>query len=150
MSELQKEEQLKAETGFGEADIKEALTASAYHVDRAREYLRNRTRTKVAEVTSVLGMPEGYIGTSSSADGKNVAVVSLRCETKGCSESQEFRDMANLIAAQIVSLGNPSLQEIEQSISLSHNGTTVGQLLDGLRGKTAERVGIESYRHLKI
>lgn len=92
--------QLRARTGSGVLDCKEALEHSEGDVDKAIDYLRKKgiaSAAKKAERATAQGVIDAYIH-----PGERLGViVEVNCETDFVARNQEFRRFIHDIAMQI-------------------------------------------------
>ncbi len=97
-TELIKE--LRARTGAGVVDCRNALTEAAGDLDRAAELLRSKglaTAQKRAGRTATEGLVDSYIHTG----GRVGALVEVNCETDFVARTEEFRRLARDLAMQV-------------------------------------------------
>ena len=97
-TELVKE--LRARTGAGVMDCKNALAEAAGDVEKAAEILRTKglaTASKKASRTASEGLVEAYIHTG----GRVGAMVEVNCETDFVARTDEFKRLAKDLAMQV-------------------------------------------------
>lgn len=97
---------LRAETGAGVMDCRQALTEANGDMDQARLSLREKgiaTATKRADKATGQGLIHSYIH-----GGRIGVLVDLRCETDFVAKTEPFKELAHDIAMQIASM-NPSV-----------------------------------------
>lgn len=95
---------LRAETGAGVMDCRQALTEADGDVERARLILREKgvaTASKRADKATSQGLIHSYIH-----GGRIGVLVDLRCETDFVAKTEPFKELAHDIAMQIASM-NP-------------------------------------------
>jgi len=111
--------QLRARTGSGVLDCKQALDESGDDIEKAIEFLRKKgiaSAAKKAERATTQGVIDAYIH-----PGERLGVlVEINCETDFVARNQEFRrfvhDIAMQIAAtdpQVISREDVALEKIE-------------------------------------
>lgn len=94
-------QKLRAQTGAGLADVKEALTASNGDMDAAIEFLRGKgakAAAKRADRETNEGLVHAYIHTN----GMVGALVALGCETDFVARNESFKQLANDLGMHIV------------------------------------------------
>ncbi len=92
--------ELRARTGAGVVDCRNALIETDGDLERAVEYLRKRglaTAEKKAGRVASEGLVESYIHTG----GKVGALVEVNCETDFVARTDEFRRLARDLAMQV-------------------------------------------------
>jgi elongation factor Ts len=92
--------ELRARTGAGVVDCRNALIETDGDLERAVEYLRKRglaTAEKKAGRVASQGLIESYIHTG----GKVGALVEVNCETDFVARTDEFRRLARDLAMQV-------------------------------------------------
>ncbi len=92
--------ELRARTGAGVVDCRNALIETDGDLERAVEYLRKRglaTAEKKAGRVASEGLIESYIHTG----GKVGALVEVNCETDFVARTDEFRRLARDLAMQV-------------------------------------------------
>jgi len=97
--------ELRAETGAGVMDCRQALTESDGDIERARLLLREKgiaTANKRADRTAGQGLIHSYIH-----GGRIGVLVDLRCETDFVAKTPQFEELAHDIAMQVASM-NPA------------------------------------------
>ncbi len=97
--------ELRAETGAGVMDCRQALTDADGDIDQARLLLREKgiaTASKRADKATGQGLIHSYIH-----GGRIGVLVDLRCETDFVAKTEPFKELAHDIAMQIASM-NPA------------------------------------------
>ena len=97
--------ELRAETGAGVMDCRQALTDANGDIDQARLLLREKgiaTASKRADKATGQGLIHSYIH-----GGRIGVLVDLRCETDFVAKTEPFKELAHDIAMQIASM-NPA------------------------------------------
>jgi elongation factor Ts len=97
-TELVKE--LRARTGAGVVDCRDALQQSGGDLEKAAELLRAKglaTAVKKASRTATEGLVEAYVHTG----GRVGALVEVNCETDFVARTDEFKQLAHDLAMQV-------------------------------------------------
>ncbi|MCY3568405.1 MAG: translation elongation factor Ts [Chloroflexi bacterium] len=103
--------ELRAETGAGVMDCRQALTEANGDMEQARLALREKgiaTAAKRADRAAGQGLIHSYIH-----GGRIGVLVDLRCETDFVAKTDQFKELAHDIAMQIASM-NPAAVSAEQ------------------------------------
>lgn len=111
MSTLEIIKQLRAETGAGMVDVKEALDEAGGDSDKARELLRKKG-LKIAAKKQARETGQGIIDAYIHPPGRIGAMVTLLCETDFVARNDEFKNLAHEIAKQVAAM-NPKYLKSE-------------------------------------
>ncbi|TVQ32470.1 MAG: translation elongation factor Ts [Phycisphaeraceae bacterium] len=88
---------LRAATGLGMMDCKQALQETSGDVEAAEEFLRKKLKGKMdARTDRAAG--EGRIAIATSDDGSSAAIVELRAETDFTAKNEKFLEAADKAA----------------------------------------------------
>ncbi len=99
--------ELRAETGAGVMDCRQALTDANGDIEQARLVLREKgiaTANKRADRATGQGLIHSYIH-----GGRIGVLVDLRCETDFVAKTEPFKELAHDIAMQIASMNPPAV-----------------------------------------
>ncbi len=91
---------LRAQTGAGMMDVKNALEAAGGDTHKALEILRKSSALKAAKKTD-RATGEGVIGSYVHANGKIAALVEMQCETDFVARNEVFVTLAHDLAMHI-------------------------------------------------
>lgn len=117
MSNIELIKQLRAETGAGLADVKEALEISKDDLTAARAYLQKKGIAK-AEKRSEREANQGVVGNYLHLTNRIGVLVEVNCETDFVAKNEDFQAFAKDVAMQIAAM-NPeyiSADEIPSSL----------------------------------
>lgn len=92
--------ELREATGAGILDSKKALEANDGNLDKAIEYLREKGLAKAAKKAN-RAANEGIV--VAKVNGKSAALVAVNCETDFVARTEDFRNFADGLAAQVLS-----------------------------------------------
>lgn len=92
--------ELRAQTGAGVVDVKEALTASEGDMTKAAAWLREKGKAAAAKKAD-RATNEGAIGVYVHGNNKIGAMVALLCETDFVARTDKFQELARNIAMHI-------------------------------------------------
>lgn len=133
--------ELRDMTGAGIMDAKKALIESNGDVDKAIEILREKGLASAAKKAGRIAA-EGVVATYVSEDMKKAGMVEFNCETDFVSAGDEFKKMANDFA-EIASRTNSA--NVEEFLTESYNGTTVGEAITALIAKIGENMNLRRF-----
>lgn len=91
---------LRARTGAGVVDAKQALEASSGDMEKAILWLREKGKATVAK-KSARETNEGVIGSYIHSNKKMAVLVSLVCETDFVARNEKFQELAQNLAMHI-------------------------------------------------
>lgn len=139
---------LRAETGAGIADCKEALSLSKGSLKKAKEWLKVKGLDKASqkggrEVKS--GVVEVY-----SHGGKIGVLVEVMCETDFVARTKDFKDLAHEIALQVASMNPESVEELLFQEYIRDNSMTIDQLIKTVIGKLGENIQIGRFERIAL
>jgi elongation factor Ts len=103
MPTIEQIKQLRAETGAGIADVKEALVSTAGDVEAAKKYLAKKGMAK-AEKRSEREAKEGIISSYIHNTNKVAVLVEVNCETDFVAKSDDFVQFGRDVALQVAAL----------------------------------------------
>ncbi|GIW57531.1 MAG: elongation factor Ts [Candidatus Dojkabacteria bacterium] len=112
MSNIELIKQLRAETGAGLADIKEALNIANNDLEAARAYLRKKGIAK-ADKRSDRETNQGIIASYIHSNNRIGVLVEINCETDFVARSAEFIQFGKDIAMQICAMSPLYVDESE-------------------------------------
>ena len=154
---------IRARTGAGIMDIKEALEASGGNEEAALAELAKKGATiaaKRAERTAI----EGWIGSYVHANGKIAAMVKLACETDFVARNSDFQELAHDLAMHVAASDPwyvrpdevPEGEEVgKEHILLSQefikdNSKTIQGLVEAATAKIGEKIEITGFSRMEI
>jgi elongation factor Ts len=117
MANIELIKQLRAETGAGLADVKEALEISKDNLEAAKAYLTKKGVAK-ADKRADREANQGVVGNYLHTTNKIGVMVEVNCETDFVARSDDFMQFAKDAAMQIAAM-NPeyiSADEIPESV----------------------------------
>ncbi|PIN08463.1 Mitochondrial translation elongation factor EF-Tsmt, catalyzes nucleotide exchange on EF-Tumt [Handroanthus impetiginosus] len=109
--------QLREETGAGMMDCKKALSETGGDLEKAQEYLRKKGLSTAEKKSSRLAA-EGRIG-SYIHDSRIGVLIEVNCETDFVGRSQNFKELVDDLAMQVVACPQVqyvSIEDIPESI----------------------------------
>ena len=93
--------QLREKTGAGMMDCKKALSETDGDIDKAVKILRTKGLAKAKEKSS-REASEGAVGSYIHAGGKIGALVEVNCETDFVARTEDFKNLVDELALQVV------------------------------------------------
>ena len=93
--------ELRDKTGAGMMDCKKALVEVDGDLEKAVDWLRQKGMAKAAK-KSGRATSEGLVCVACSADGKNVAMAALLCETDFVARGEQFQGLAASVAQAVL------------------------------------------------
>lgn len=139
---------LRAETGAGIADCKEALSSSKGNFVKAKEWLKKKGLDKASQKSGrevKNGLVEVY-----SHNGKIGVLVEVMCETDFVARTDDFKNLAHEIALQIASMNPSSVEELLSQEYIRDNTMTVDQLVKTVIGKLGENIQIGEFERIAL
>jgi elongation factor Ts len=131
----QQVQELRQKTGSGMMDCKKALIEADGDMEKAVEILRKKGQavaSKRAEKTA----GEGLVLTRISGDKKSGIIVEVNCETDFVANSEDFVNLANLVADKTAETQPSSPEElIEKNPDIKNN-------LNDVMGRVGEKIEI--------
>lgn len=100
---LEQVKELRARTGAGVVDAKEALASSAGDIDKAIMWLREKGKATVAKKAD-RATNEGVVGSYIHSNEKIAVLASLLCETDFVAQNEKFQELARNIAMHIAAM----------------------------------------------
>ncbi len=126
---------LRDKTGVSMGDCKKALVESEGNEDQAIEILNKKYAGQLGKRADKEAA-NGRIGAYS--DGKNGALIELRCETDFVAKSDDFRAAADAIAAIVCHSGETDVEKL--ATTAGADGKTVTDIIAGAYGKLKENL----------
>ena len=134
---------LRERTGLPMMDCKKALQEAGGDADKAVELLR-KTGAKMMEKRAGRTTSSGRIAVCLAADGQKGAMIDLRCESAPVANNEHFVQLANDMAAQLVTgPGAASPEALLSQPSPSKAAPTLKQQFDELNNRIREVFKLE-------
>jgi len=125
---------LRAQTGAGMLDCKNALEEAGGDMEKAGELLRKKGIIKAAKRADKVAA-DGLVTGIVDKDGKVGVLVEVNCETDFVAKSDHFKDFSKLVAETILK-HNPT-----DLVGLHTITTSTGKTVEGLAGEIALKIG---------
>jgi elongation factor Ts len=140
--------ELRERTGAGMMECKKALVETDGDIDAAIEHMRKSGLAK-ADKKAGRTAAEGIIAIAVSDDGKQVAVVEVNCETDFVAKGDDFINMANTIAQQVLD-GKPGDVDALLDMPFGDSGNSIGDTLKTQIAKIGENMGVRRFQILDL
>ncbi|MBQ9405918.1 MAG: elongation factor Ts [Desulfovibrio sp.] len=149
--------ELREKTGAGMMDCKKALVEVDGDMEKAVDWLRQKGMAKAAK-KSGRTTSEGLVTVAVSADGKDIAMASLRCETDFVARGEQFQTLAAHVAtavldknpADVTALNEFIGEEITQLIASVGENMQLGSFARHSKKSDCEVVGQYIHSNGKI
>ena len=155
---------LRERTGAGIMDCKNALEASNGDLDKAAESLHAKGQAqaaKRADRATNQGLVEAYVHTG----GRVGAMVELGCESDFVARTDEFKELAHIIAMQVAAMGAEYVDESDipegnflpvsqislmQQPFIKDNSSSVEEIIKETAAKLGENVRVLRFSRLAL
>ncbi|MEG0145968.1 MAG: translation elongation factor Ts, partial [Clostridia bacterium] len=141
--------ELRGITGAGMMDCKKALKEVEGDMEKAIDFLREKGLAAAAKKQSRIaaeGLVSSYLCTKCGVG----ALVEINCETDFVAKTDEFKDLAGVIAHQIVK-GDPENVEALLAQKLFNDETmTVSDLINTKVAKIGEKIDIRRFARYAV
>lgn len=140
---------LRAETGAGVMDCKEALIKSNGNKEKALKILRAMGKDKAkkrADRMTKQGLIDCYIHKGSRVG----AIVEVSCETDFVARTEDFKKLAHNVAMQVVSMDPQNVQELLKQPYIFDDKKTISDLVEEVTAKTGEKCEIKRFERFEL
>jgi len=132
---------LRAETGAGVVDCKQALTEAEGDYSQAKEIVMARGLAR-AEKKASRQAREGVIASYVHANSKVASMVELLCETDFVARNGEFCALAHDLAMQVTAMNPESLSDLLAQDFIKNPSASVENTIKQLSGKIGEKISL--------
>lgn len=139
---------LRAQTGAGIADCKEALSESEGNLEKAKEILRKAGFEKGSSKSDrevKAGLVDVY-----SHNGKVGVLVEVLCESDFVARTDDFKSLAHELSLQIASMNPSSVEELLSQEYIRDTSLTIDQLIKGVSGKLGENIQVGRFERIVL
>jgi len=140
---------LRAETGAGVMDCKEALSKANGNKDKALEILRAMGKDK-AKKRSDRMTTQGLIETYVHKGSRIGVMVEVACETDFVAKTEDFKKLAHNIAMQIASMDPKDNKELLSQQFIFDEEKTIADLIEEIIAKTGEKCEIKRFERFEL
>ncbi|MEA4970572.1 MAG: translation elongation factor Ts [Candidatus Pelethousia sp.] len=137
---------LREMSGAGMMDCKKALTECNGDMEKAMDYLREKSLAASAKKASRIaaeGIVSGYV----SEDGKTGVIVEVNCETDFVAKTDDFKALVDSIA-KLVAEKNPA--DVEALMALDTGDGAVAELITRAVAKIGEKITIRRFARSSV
>ena len=132
---------LREMSGAGMMDCKKALTECNGDMDKAMDYLREKSLAASAKKASRIAA-EGVVASCIAEDGKVAAIVEMNCETDFVAKTDDFKALVAQVAKLVVEK-NPA--DVDALMALETGDGTVAELVTRAVAKIGEKITIRRF-----
>ncbi len=127
---------LREMSGAGMMDCKKALTACEGDMDKAMDYLREKSLAASAKKAARIAA-EGIVSSYVTDDHKVGAIVEVNCETDFVAKTDDFKALVNSVAKLVVEK-NPA--DVDELMALDCGDGTVAEMVNRAVAKIGEKI----------
>ena len=136
---------LREMSGAGMMDCKKALTASDGDMDKAMDYLREKSLAASAKKAARIAA-EGIVSSYVTDDHKVGAIVEVNCETDFVAKTDDFKALVNSVAKLVVEK-NPA--DVDELMALDCGDGTVAEMVNRAVAKIGEKITIRRFARME-
>ena len=136
---------LREMSGAGMMDCKKALTACEGDMDKAMDYLREKSLAASAKKAARIAA-EGIVSSYVTDDHKVGAIVEVNCETDFVAKTDDFKALVNSVAKLVVEK-NPA--DVDELMALDCGDGTVAEMVNRAVAKIGEKITIRRFARLE-
>ena len=136
---------LREMSGAGMMDCKKALTACEGDMDKAMDYLREKSLAASAKKAARIAA-EGIVSSYVTDDHKVGAIVEVNCETDFVAKTDDFKALVNSVAKLVVEK-NPA--DVDELMALDCGDGTVAEMVTRAVAKIGEKITIRRFARME-
>lgn len=136
---------LREMSGAGMMDCKKALTACEGDMDKAMDYLREKSLAASAKKAARIAA-EGIVSSYVTDDHKVGAIVEVNCETDFVAKTDDFKALVNSVAKLVVEK-NPA--DVDELMALDCGDGTVAEIVNRAVAKIGEKITIRRFARME-
>ena len=136
---------LREMSGAGMMDCKKALTACEGDMDKAMDYLREKSLAASAKKAARIAA-EGIVSSYVTDDHKVGAIVEVNCETDFVAKTDDFKALVNSVAKLVVKK-NPA--DVDELMALDCGDGTVAEMVNRAVAKIGEKITIRRFARME-
>lgn len=136
---------LREMSGAGMMDCKKALTACEGDMDKAMDYLREKSLAASAKKAARIAA-EGIVSSYVTDDHKVGAIVEVNCETDFVAKTDDFKALVNDVAKLVVEK-NPA--DVDELMALDCGDGTVAEMVNRAVAKIGEKITIRRFARME-
>lgn len=132
---------LREMSGAGMMDCKRALVETDGDMEKAMDYLREKSLAATAKKASRIAA-EGIVASYVSEDSKVAAIVEVNCETDFVAKTDDFKNLVISVAKLVVEK-NPA--DVDALMALDTGDGTVSEMVSRAVAKIGEKITIRRF-----
>ncbi|MEA5059796.1 MAG: elongation factor Ts [Clostridia bacterium] len=132
---------LREMSGAGMMDCKKALVECNGDMEKAMDYLREKSLAASAKKASRIAA-EGIVGGYVSPDGKTGVIVEVNCETDFVAKTDDFKSLVDGVA-KLVADTNPA--DVDALMAADSGDGTVSEMITRAVAKIGEKITIRRF-----
>ena len=136
---------LREMSGAGMMDCKKALTACEGDMDKAMDYLREKSLAASAKKAARIAA-EGIVSSYVTDDHKVGAIVEVNCETDFVAKTDDFKALVNNVAKLVVEM-TPA--DVDELMALDCGDGTVAEMVNRAVAKIGEKITIRRFARME-
>ena len=136
---------LREMSGAGMMDCKKALTACEGDMDKAMDYLREKSLAASAKKAARIAA-EGIVSSYVTDDHKVGAIVEVNCETDFVAKTDDFKALVNSVAKLVIEK-NPA--DVDELMALDCGDGTVAEMVNRAVAKIGEKITIRRFARME-
>ena len=136
---------LRERTGVGMMDCKKALVEAEGDMDKAMDYLREKSLAASAKKAARIAA-EGIVSSYVTDDHKVGAIVEVNCETDFVAKTDDFKALVNSVAKLVVEK-NPA--DVDELMALDCGDGTVAEMVNRAVAKIGEKITIRRFARME-
>ena len=136
---------LREMSGAGMMDCKKALTACEGDMDKAMDYLREKSLAASAKKAARIAA-EGIVSSYVTDDHKVGAIVEVNCETDFVAKTDDFKALVNSVPKLVVEK-NPA--DVDELMALDCGDGTVAEMVNRAVAKIGEKITIRRFARME-
>jgi len=141
---LQELKELRRRTAAGVLECRQALESAGGDMDRAEATLREKARRE-AEKRAERATGEGLVVSYIHHNGRMGALVEVSCETDFVARTEDFRELARLLAEQVAGAAPASPQALLEQPWIREPGRKIGEIVKETSGVLGEAVRVRRF-----
>ena len=136
---------LREMSGAGMMDCKKALTACEGDMDKAMDYLREKSLAASAKKAARIAA-EGIVSSYVTADHKTGAIVEVNCETDFVAKTDDFKSLVDTVAKLVV---DKAPADVDELMALDCGDGTVAEMVTRAVAKIGEKITIRRFARME-
>ena len=136
---------LRDMSGAGMTDCKKSLTVCEGDIDKAMDYLREKSLAASAKKAARIAA-EGIVSSYVTDDHKVGAIVEVNCETDFVAKTDDFKALVNSVAKLVVEK-NPA--DVDELMALDCGDGTVAEMVNRAVAKIGEKITIRRFARME-